>query len=223
MTGLSLSVSDLRLSFGNSTVIDLPALHIAPGTLTALSGPSGSGKSTLLYLLSGLLKADAGQISWAGDDIGALSEPQRDRWRRQNAGFIFQDFHLIEEMSPIDNVIVSAWFASFSAKRHRDRARDLLATLGVPAGRRQTNLLSRGEKQRVAIARALIGDPKVIFADEPTASLDAASGGSVIDTLRDLARQGRTVITATHEPALLSAADTVIALDHGSPQATATT
>lgn len=203
-------------------MIDLPALDLVPGTVTALSGPSGSGKSTLLYVLSGLLKADSGRIDWAGQDLNRMTEAQRDRWRRENAGFIFQDFHLIEEMSPVDNVIVSAWFTAFSARRLRDAAQARLDALGVPRDRRQTSLLSRGEKQRVAIARALIGDPAVIFADEPTASLDAASGASVIAVLRDLAlREGRTIVTATHDPALLAAADRVVSLDHGTPRVAA--
>lgn len=211
-----LTVTALRLAFGKSTIVDLPELTLAPGTLTVLAGPSGSGKSTLLYLLSGLLRADAGRIDWDGQNLAAMTEGARDRWRRQNAGFVFQDFHLIEEMSPLDNVIVSAWFSSFTASPLRQRARARLEALGVPHEHRRTSLLSRGEKQRVAIARALVGDPRVIFADEPTASLDAPAGARVIATLCDLARQeGRTVIAATHDPALLAVADRVITLDHG--------
>lgn len=218
MPGLPLAVSGLKLAFGHDAVIDLPQMRIAPGTLTVLSGPSGSGKSTLLYLLSGLLRPASGEIDWAGTDIAALAEGRRDRWRRDHAGFIFQDFHLIQELSPLDNVIASAWFSGFSAAPLKARARLRLDTLGVPHERRRTNLLSRGEQQRVAIARALIGNPPIVFADEPTASLDAKSGEGVIGILRQLAsEEGRTVIAATHDPALLTLADTVVRLDHGRP------
>jgi putative ABC transport system ATP-binding protein len=216
MPGLPLAASGLRLAFSGEGIIDLAALALPPGSLTALVGPSGSGKSTLLYLLSGLLRPDAGTVAWAGEDIAGLRESQRDGWRRRHAGFIFQNFHLIEELSPIDNVLVPLWFDRLSAASARPRALALLERLEVPSQRAQVALLSRGQQQRVAIARALIADPQVIFADEPTASLDAASGATVIEVLRSLARdEGRTVVTATHDPALRDIADGVVTLDHG--------
>jgi len=216
MPGMPLAVSGLRLAFAGADVIDLPALEVAPGTLTVLSGPSGSGKSTLLYLLSGLLRPDAGRIAWAETDIASLSESRRDRWRRQRAGFIFQNFHLIEEMSPVDNVLVPVWLDRFSAASKRGRALDLLQQLDVPAERESVAKLSRGQQQRVAIARALIGDPAIVFADEPTASLDATSGETVAQALRRLASEdGRTVLVATHDPALKTLADQSVQLDHG--------
>ena len=216
MPGLPLAASGLRLAFAGENVIDLADLSIAPGTLTALVGPSGSGKSTLLYLLSGLLPPDAGSVVWAGENIAVLRESQRDRWRRRNAGFIFQNFHLIEELSPVENVLVPLFFDRFSAAPLRPRAFELLGRLDVPPHRAQVALLSRGQQQRVAIARALICEPQIIFADEPTASLDATSGAAVIEVLCSLAREeGRTVVVATHDPALHGVADTVVALDHG--------
>lgn len=215
MPGLPLTVSGLRLAFAQETIIELARLDIAPGSLTVLSGQSGSGKSSLLYLLSGLLLPAAGSIAWGGTDIVPLSESHRDRWRRNHAGFVFQDFHLIEELSPLDNVVASAWFSRFSAASLQPAAAQRLVDLGVPL-RRHTNLLSRGEKQRVAIARALIGNPPVVFADEPTASLDAASGETVISILSAFAHvEGRTVIAASHDPALLAQADLIVRLDHG--------
>lgn len=216
MKGLPLRVEDLRLTLSRDTVISAERLEIPPGALTILTGPSGSGKSTLLYLLSGLLAADSGRILWGGTDLAALGEGRRDRWRRANSGFVFQDFHLFEELSPVDNVVASAWFSSFSAARHRGAARARLESLGIPRDRHRTTLLSRGEKQRVAIARALVGEPAVLFADEPTASLDAAAGTQVTGILADLARQeGRTVIVATHDPVLRAEADLIVTLDHG--------
>lgn len=216
MPGLPLAASGLRLAFSGEGIIDLPELNLAPGTLTALAGPSGSGKSTLLYLLSGLLPPDAGQVLWQGEDITRFSESRRDAWRRQHAGFIFQNFHLIEELSPLDNVLVPVWFDRLSAASAKPRALALLDQLEVPTRRAHVSLLSRGQQQRVAIARALIGDPQVIFADEPTASLDAVSGEIVIATLRKLATdEGRTVLVATHDPALRAISDSTVQLDHG--------
>ena len=221
MSGLAGRVEDLVWSVRagpreRRTIIDIPALALEPGQLTALSGPSGSGKSTLLYLLAGLLVPDRGRIVWGEDDLARMSESQRDRWRRGNAGFVFQDFHLIEELSPLDNVLAPAWFAGFSARPLRDRAAALLDRFGVPRERRSTALLSRGEQQRVAIARALLSGPKIVFADEPTASLDAASGEEVADALSALAaEEGRTVVVASHDPAILGRAGRVLGIERG--------
>jgi putative ABC transport system ATP-binding protein len=214
--GLLLEGRDLRLSFGTQTILDIPALSVSPGTICAISGPSGSGKSSLLYLLSGLIAGGSGTVLWSGTDLMAKGEAARDRWRREHAGFIFQDFHLFDELSPLSNVLVSGWFSRFSAAPRRARAQALLESLGVPMERRRTSLLSRGEQQRVAIARSLLGDPPVLFADEPTASLDGVAGAVVIDTLREAARRdGRTVIVATHDDALKAVADQVVTLEHG--------
>ena len=132
---------------------------------------------------------------------------------------MFQDFHLIEELSPLENVLVPAWFGAGAGRDCRDRAGALLTRLGVP-DRRRAALLSRGEQQRTALARALLMDPAVVFADEPTASLDVASGAEVIALLSALAREeGRTVIAASHDPALIAAADRRLALERGRPVA----
>jgi putative ABC transport system ATP-binding protein len=196
-------------------LIDIAALDFQPATLTAIAGPSGSGKSTLLYLLAGLLAPTRGTIAWDDIDLAGAGEGRRDRWRRDNAGFIFQNFHLLEELSPLDNVLAPAWFANPSARPWRVRAAALLERFGVESEAKRTAFLSRGEQQRVAIARALLFDPRVVFADEPTASLDAGSGESVIVALHELAGAGKTVIVATHDPELLARAGRIILLDHG--------
>ena len=187
-----------------------------PGELTAVIGASGSGKSTLLHVLSGLIRPNAGRVSFGGTDVSALPESRRDRWRRDHVGIVFQNFHLIDELSPRDNVLIAGWFDRFSAASLKGRADQLLEKLEVPPNRRRLNDLSRGEQQRVALARALMFDPPVILADEPTASLDRDAGGNVAGLLRDLAaQQGRTIVVATHDPELIAAADTVVALARG--------
>ena len=198
------------------TIIGISHLVLQPGTVTAFAGPSGSGKSTLLYLLSGLLTPSNGTVTWGGQNLAEMGETSRDRWRRQNAGFVFQNFHLIDELSPLDNVLTPGWFSSYSAAPLRERAKTLLDRFGVPLDRKYTSLLSRGEQQRVAIARALLFDPKVVFADEPTASLDTTAGSEVVAALSALATvEQKTVLVATHDPALLAASSYVVALDHG--------
>ncbi len=174
---------------GRQVIADIPHLTIPAGELTVLAGPSGSGKSTLLYLLAGLLAPQKGSVAWGGVDLARQGEAARDRWRLANAGFIFQTFNLIDELSPLDNVLLPVWFGGTSAGARRERAQALLDRFGVPGNRSRAGLLSRGEQQRVAIARALLLDPKVIFADEPTASLDAATGAIVAETLDDLGAQ----------------------------------
>lgn len=214
--GASLAVRDLVHDLRpGERLLSLPALDLAPGGLIVLTGPSGSGKSTLLHLLAGLIRPTEGSVSWNGVDIARLSESARDRWRRSTAGFIFQDFHLIPELPPVDNILLPALFSAFSSRPYRERAEALLTRFDVP-GRSRTALLSRGEQQRVALARALLLEPAVIFADEPTASLDAHSGDEVARALRSLARgEGRTVIAASHDPALIALADRRLALLRG--------
>lgn len=215
MTGLPLTASNLVLRLGGEPVLDAISFTVEPGRVVALTGPSGSGKSSLLYVLSGLLRADSGSVRWGEVELTGLDEAARDTWRRTHAGFVFQNFHLIEEMSPLHNVVLPAWFGRFSTATLRPRAAKLLDELGVP-NRRRAALLSRGEQQRVAIARALLLDPPVIFADEPTASLDAAAGAEVSALLSKLARQeGRTVVVASHDPDVLAQADRVLRLEHG--------
>jgi len=216
-----LVANGLKLSFHDVGGTAFPALdlpHFEPpvGKITAVAGPSGSGKSTLLYVLAGLLPPEAGSVRFEGTDIYALAESRRDAWRRERVGFVFQDFHLLPELSPLANVTVATTFAR-SKGDLAGRARELLERLGVPLGRRSVELLSRGERQRVAIARALLFDPPLILADEPTASLDDAAAATVRDILRDVARAGKTVVIATHDEHALRTAETVLALEHGRP------
>ncbi len=213
-----LVAENIALSFADSAgqsfaALDIPRFAPVPGKVTAVSGPSGSGKSTLLYVLAGLLRPDRGQVIFDGGDIYALSETRRDAWRRKRVGFVFQDFHLIPELSPLANAALAATFGA--APGVRERCAALLKEFGVPTARTSVDRLSRGERQRVALVRALAFDPPVILADEPTASLDAAAAEDLIAVLQRLAGEGRTVVVASHDRAVLERADMRIAIDHG--------
>lgn len=217
----ALQVENLRVQFfehGKEFVaLDVERLDVAPGKGMALTGPSGCGKSTLLYVLAGLLKPASGRVKWGGLDLFAQGEAVRDAWRRRNAGFVFQDFELLHELTPLQNVLVPATFARFSIGEDlRLRASQLLDRFGVPARGAATGSLSRGERQRVALARALLFDPEVILADEPTASLDAQSAAIVIEALTERARtEGRTVIAASHDRALVERLGGELQLERG--------
>lgn len=216
-----LMVEDLVVRYRDGsdavTALQIDRMGVPPGSLLAVTGPSGSGKSTLLYAIAGLVRPERGKTLWDGKDICALRESARDRWRRHAIGFVFQDFHLLPELSPLHNVLMPASFERFTVGvAVRARAAALLERFGVPQGRSTTGRLSRGEQQRVALARALLYDPPVILADEPTASLDVKAGAMVIETLVRLAtEEGRTVIAVSHDPALVSRFSKHIELDHG--------
>ncbi|ODT82141.1 MAG: hypothetical protein ABS76_09815 [Pelagibacterium sp. SCN 64-44] len=204
-----------RQSAGAPPALDIASLAIVPGRLTVIRGPSGSGKTTLLYVLSGLIKPSAGQVRWSGLDIAALGETERDRWRRRNAGFVFQSFNLMEELNPLGNVTLAAYFSAWTDRIVRERAIALLERFGIANEPRRVDTYSRGEQQRVALARALVFDPPILFADEPTASLDAGNSIQLCDDFRRLASEGRTIVAVSHDPLLIAAADIVVALDHG--------
>ncbi|HLH96669.1 MAG TPA: ATP-binding cassette domain-containing protein [Xanthobacteraceae bacterium] len=217
----ALRIENLEVGYANGagavTALEVEQLGVPPGGLLAVTGPSGSGKSTLLYAIGGLLRPRRGKVLWDEHDILSYGESARDRWRRHTVGFAFQDFHLLPELTPLQNVLLPASFEHFAATPAvRSRAVSLLEHFSVPQARRSTASLSRGEQQRVAIARALLFDPPVILADEPTASLDAKAGGIVIDILLQLSQADhRTVIAISHDQELLKRSPDVVALDHG--------
>jgi putative ABC transport system ATP-binding protein len=198
------------------TILDIAALDIPPHSLTVIAGPSGSGKSTLLNVIAGVTPASSGTVTAHGETVSSYTEAARDNWRRMKTGLIFQDFNLISELSPLDNILLPASFGRRPGGIG-EKARELMARFGIPHDRKRLGLMSRGEQQRVAVARALIFDPEIILADEATASLDVENGRFVIDALAEEAAKGRTVIAASHDPELIARAHQVIRLDHGRP------
>lgn len=215
----ALEINDLSLGFGKQAapILSLPHLVVAPGTLLGIAGPSGSGKSSLLYLLSGLLRPGKGSVHWGDTDLTSLSEGACDAWRRQHVGFIFQDFHLIGELAPLENVLLPAGFHGWHIPADlRARATTLLDLVGVPTNRGSVVDLSRGEQQRVAIARALLFDPPILLADEPTASLDAVAADNCADILFTYARNNnRTLIVVSHDHTVIDRCARVLHFDKG--------
>jgi putative ABC transport system ATP-binding protein len=188
---------------GGTTVraLDGVDLEIEAKTFTVVMGPSGSGKSTLLYLLGGLDRATAGEISVDGQRLDEMDENTLAHFRRRTMGFVFQSFNLIASMSALDNVAFPMQFARVTAAQRSERARHLLEQVGLGdrAEHRPTEL-SGGQQQRVAIARALVNNPSLILTDEPTGNLDTSSGAAVMQVLSDLHQSGRTVLVVTHDP-----------------------
>lgn len=202
--------------------LDAVSLTCLPGSVHGLAGPSGAGKSTLLHLASGLKRPSAGRLLWGTTDIAGLTDPARTRWRRETIGFVFQDFHLVDELSVLDNVLLPATFAASRLDADtRDRAEALIARCGLVDPARRAARLSRGERQRVAVARALLSHPALILADEPTASLDAANGAAIGDLLVEAAREtGATLLVVSHDATLLARLETVHHLVSGRLEAT---
>ncbi len=184
------------------TILQIEELQIPAASEVAVTGSSGAGKTSLMRVLSGMARPDTGRVVWAGENISALGESARDAWRGENCGFLFQDFGLLEGLSALENVLLPETFRGRITTESKARATSLLDELGVPAHTR-AGRLSRGEMQRTALARVLMGRPRVIFADEPTASLDEANAKRVAEALRSAAKNlAATLIVVTHDEAL---------------------
>ena len=192
-------------------------LTVERGQCVYLAGPSGSGKTTLLSILGCILSADQGQIRILDHDVSRLSQRECATLRRQRLGFVFQRFHLIRGLTVIDNVCVPLTLRGTSPGDSRKRAETLLDAVGLADKvNAHPRNLSAGQCQRVALARALVGDPDLILADEPTASLDAANGQEVIKLLRHLTtEQGRAVVLVTHDHRIFDFADRILWLENG--------
>ncbi|MFE0699772.1 ABC transporter ATP-binding protein [Streptomyces sp. NPDC058872] len=185
------------------------SLSVQAGEAVAILGPSGSGKSTLLHLVAGLDRPDAGTVTVDGVRVDGLGEAAAARFRRAKIGMVFQFFHLLDDLTVTDNVVLPAQLAGMARGAAYRRAAELLESLGIDRhARAHPGRLSGGERQRVAVARALMNRPPLLLADEPTGALDSASGEDVSELLRELHADGQTLVLVTHDVALAQACTT---------------
>jgi len=217
--GLALQIEDLSV-YGDAErrLLHVPALTLGAGECLGVRGPSGAGKSTLLYALAGLARRATGAVRWGDTDVVALSPGGRARFRRDNVGFVFQDFLLFEELGAVSNAAVHSAFVPGGRRRLvTGRAHEELKALGVPLERtRRVRTYSGGERQRISLARALANDPGVILADEPTASLDKANKDRLIEDLARLVREeGKSMVAVSHDRELLQRMDRNLTIEDG--------
>jgi putative ABC transport system ATP-binding protein len=217
-----LSGRRLSRSFGKggerTVAVREASLELFPGQIALLMGPSGSGKSTLLSVLSGLLRPDAGKVVALGEDLWSLSDRERERFRLQHFGFIFQGYNLFPALTALQQLeLVLRWGEGVPRREARGRALELLGRLGLAKkAHLRPAQLSGGEKQRVAIGRALIKRPALCFADEPTSALDWSHGEQVMELLSTAAHdQESTILVVAHDPRLVPYADQVFHLEDG--------
>ena len=219
-SGAILALKDVRFRWPGRTSfgVSVPDFAVAPGETVLVLGESGSGKSTLLSLICGTILADNGTIKVAGTDLSGLSCGQRDRFRAEQIGMIFQQFNLLPFGSVMDNILLPLRFAPSRRARVPDaqtEARSLCAALGLPdVLTAKASTLSVGQQQRVAVARAMIGRPPIIIADEPTSALDATSQSAFLDLLFDQVQaHGTTLVMVSHDPRLGERFDRVVAME----------
>ncbi len=216
-----LTVQDLKKGFGSGRrrleVLKGIDLEIKSGELVALMGPSGCGKSTLLNIIGGLLEADSGSISLSEFNYGTKPPSRVVDVRRRGVGWIFQDFHLIDRLSALDNVIFALELSGVPTEKAEQQAEEALLKVGL--GDRMEFIpdqLSGGQRQRVAIARAIAGSRPLLLADEPTGNLDVKSGQGIIDLFQKLCEEdGMSILMVTHDPSLASMADRMLLLRDG--------
>jgi putative ABC transport system ATP-binding protein len=216
MTGL-LEAIDVSLSFGPTPALRGASVVVDKGEILAVMGPSGSGKSTLLHCLAGILTPQAGEVHFAGRRIDTLSEPGRSALRRDRFGFVFQFGQLVPELTAEENVALPLLLAGVRRKQALTTARTWFQQLDLDGlAQRRSGELSGGQAQRVALARGLVSSPDVLFADEPTGSLDSLTGEHVMDLLSGVARtNGTTVVLVTHEPRVAAYADREVIVRDG--------
>ncbi|TMR22687.1 ABC transporter ATP-binding protein [Nonomuraea turkmeniaca] len=201
---------------GRVRAVDEVDLEVPQGQMLAVMGPSGCGKSTLLHLLGGLERPTDGEVWLAGRRIDTLSERALARMRRRSVGFVFQAFHLVEELSAAENVELPALLAGRSRREARRRASLLLERVGLAdRARHLPSQLSGGQRQRTAIARALANDPLVVLADEPTGNLDTAATLDVLRIFEELRTAGQTFLIVTHDERVAATADRLVSMRDG--------
>jgi putative ABC transport system ATP-binding protein len=218
--GSVLRARGLRREYGKGEAlvraVDGVSLDVATGETVAVMGPSGCGKSTLLHLLGGLDRPTGGEVWLAGQSLGRLGERGLARLRRDAVGFVFHAFHLMDELTAVENVELPALLAGSSPRAARRQAAGLLQQVGLAdRARFLPTALSGGQRQRVAIARALVSDPLVVLADEPTGNLDSESTLEVLRLFESLHTAGQTLVIVTHDSRIAATADRLIGMRDG--------
>ena len=218
MISYDIQIKDLEFHYAaHGFELRIPRLLIGEGEQVAVVGASGCGKTTLAYLISGIYAPSSGSVNIGGQCISQMSDAARRNFRISNIGFIFQEFELLEYLRVEENILLPYWVNSALAfsKSNRQRARSLAQSVGLGDKlHRYPGELSQGEKQRLAICRALVTDPKIIMADEPTGNLDAGNTESIMQLIREMAKdRGVTFMMITHEHGLLEQFDRVIDLE----------
>ena len=212
-----ITVSNITKSFGSLQVLKGIDLHIEKGKVVSIVGPSGAGKTTLLQIMGTLDKADSGEVVIDGINVSQLKEKDMAKFRNQHLGFVFQFHQLLPEFTAIENVMIPALIAHKPMKEAKKRAAELLEYMGLTdRADHKPSELSGGEKQRVAVARALINNPSVVFADEPSGSLDSKNKEELHKLFFDLRDKfGQTFVIVTHDPELAKITDETIYLRDG--------
>ena len=210
-------VKNFRLGDIVTEVLRDVSLQVMPGEFVSIMGPSGSGKSTLLYILGGLDTPTGGRVLLNGTDISSFGDQKMSSLRRRNIGFVFQFYNLIPNLNVEENIMLPLLLDGQKMERCKDRLDRILEMVGLSDRRRHTpRELSGGQQQRVAIARALIGNPGILFADEPTGNLDTKAGTDIMSLLREINRStGQTIIMVTHSPEAAKSSSRIITVRDG--------
>lgn len=199
----SLEIRDLRFSRPDGFSLRIPELLLEPGQQVLVAGPSGCGKSTLLLLAAGLLNATGGRILVGGEDLVPMTPGDRDALRARRIGMVFQTHHLLSGFTARENVSLALLFAGVPSREHAERSGSLLSDLGIERPDARVDRQSVGQQQRIAIARALAAGPRIILADEPTASLDPVNARAAVDLLQNACREhGAALLLTSHDPEL---------------------
>jgi putative ABC transport system ATP-binding protein len=208
---------DVTRSFGQTHALTGASISVGSGEILAVMGPSGSGKSTLLHCLAGIFTPDSGDVWFDGERLDTLSDNKRTELRRTAFGFVFQFGQLVPELTVADNIALPLLLNRIGRKSAYAKAAGWLPRLGLDGlGGRRTGELSGGQAQRVALARAVVAQPKLLFADEPTGSLDTLTGEMVMDLLVSIAREeGTTVVLITHDARVAAYADREVMVRDG--------
>jgi putative ABC transport system ATP-binding protein len=215
--GALIEARDVVLSFGRTPALRGADLSVSAGEIVAIMGPSGSGKTTLLHCMAGILTPESGEIRFAGRRVDTLKETERSALRRDRFGFVFQFGQLVPELTAEENIALPLLLGGVRRAAALKAAGSWFGRLGLDGlEKRRSGELSGGQAQRVALARGLVARPEILFADEPTGSLDSLTGEQVMDLLVAAAReQGTTVIVVTHEPRVAAYADREVVVRDG--------